>query len=402
MNGYEMLQVVRSACKKVVRRTRNRLIKGLKRFLRRCYRLGAPMCIFIGSVSLFIVVGLVLIFTIPRHRKAEAAVYAAQIEAMATPVPTPSPTVSPTPSPTPDPAESWIKKGEEGEDVVALQTRLMDLGYLGIDEPTSTFGNATLAAVKLFQRQHGLQMDGIDGPETHTLLFAEDAKPYVMTEGTEGDDIKSFQEQLVELGYLESNQVTGYYGTDTVNAVTKFQRRNHLTKDGKAGEQTLETINSADARVSYTKELEIAEEKKKAAAAARAQSAEGRIDKLISVASKQIGKPYILGAKGPNTYDCSGLVYYCLRQAGVYTRRLNAAGFSRTGSWEKISSMSALKRGDLIFFRSDGSSSVGHVGIYIGSGTMIDASSSNGKVMKRSCTGSWSRRNFVCGRRPIK
>ena len=148
-------------------------------------------------------------------------------------------------------------------------------------------------------------------------------------------------------------------------------------------------------------ELEIAKQKKAEAKAAKAKTASGRIDTMISIAAKQVGKPYILGKSGPSSFDCSGLVYYCLRQVNVYTRRLNAAGFSRTSSWEKISSMSGLKRGDLIFFRSDNSSSVGHVGIYIGSGMMIDASSSNGKVMKRSCTGSWSRRNFVCGRRPI-
>jgi cell wall-associated NlpC family hydrolase len=41
------------------------------------------------------------------------------------------------------------------------------------------------------------------------------------------------------------------------------------------------------------------------------------------------------------------------------------------------------------------------VAIYIGGGTMIDASSSNGKIVKRSCTGSWSRRNFICGRRVL-
>ena len=60
-----------------------------------------------------------------------------------------------------------------------------------------------------------------------------------------------------------------------------------------------------------------------------------------------------------------------------------------------------LQRGDLIFFKSDDSSSVGHVGIYIGSGEMIDASSANGKVVRRGAKTSYWRRNFVVGRRPI-
>ena len=109
----------------------------------------------------------------------------------------------------------------------------------------------------------------------------------------------------------------------------------------------------------------------------------------------------MLGDRGPDSFDCSGLVWYCLKQADVYTRRTNAAGYSTNSSWKKITDMDDLKKGDLIFFKSDSSDRVSHVGIYVGSGTMIDASSSEGKVVKRSCRGSWSKRNFVCGRRPI-
>ena len=65
-----------------------------------------------------------------------------------------------------------------------------------------------------------------------------------------------------------------------------------------------------------------------------------------------------------------------------------------------ISSMSDLKRGDLLFFTDDDAGGVvTHTGIYIGGNTMIDASSSNGKVVKRSCTTSYWTRNFVCARR---
>ena len=382
------------------KKTKHKFLMWLKRFLRFIYFLGRTTRIFIAVASGFTVVCLIVIFSVSGSRRKEA-VALAEMEAMATPSPTiyATPTIEPTPSPT---IEIRIEKGAEGEDVLALQKRLMELGYLAIDEPTSYFGNATKAAVKLFQRQHELQQDGICGEETMSLIYAEDAKPYVMLEGAEGDDIESFQEQLVELGYLGDDQVTGYYGTDTVSAVKKFQHRNYLTEDGKAGEKTLEAVNSADARVSYTKEQEIIAEKKKQAALARASSAEGRIDKLISIAKKQLGDTYILGKSGPDSFDCSGLVYYCLRQVNVYTRRLNAAGLSKTTSWTKVSDIDDVKRGDLLFFKSDDSSTVGHVGIYIGGGEMIDASSANGKVVRRSAKSSYWRRNFVVARRPIE
>ncbi len=372
----------------------------VKRVLRSFYFMGKTMRIFIASAGGFVVICLIVIFSVvgSRHKRAEAM--EAQL-ALATTAPTIA--ASATPEPTPEPTPTiWIEKGAEGEDVMDLQKRLMELGYLDIDEPTSYFGHATKEAVKRFQRQHDLQQDGICGNDTVALIYAEEAKPYVMYEGAEGDDIAAFQEQLVELGYLDDNQVTGYYGTDTVSAVKKFQHRNYLTEDGKTGEKTLEAINSPDARVSYTREQEIIAEKKKQAALARAQSAEGRIDKLISIAKKQLGDPYVLGKSGPDSFDCSGLVVYCLRQVNVYTRRLNASGLSKTSSWTKVSSLSDVERGDLLFFRSDDSSSIGHVGIYIGGGEMIDASSANGKVVRRSAKSSYWRRNFVVARRPIE
>ncbi len=380
--------------------TKQKAILWIKRVLRSVYLMGKPMRIFVLSASGFVLICVVLIFAVSGSKTDRTETVMADFT-VASPSPTVYATITPEPTPSPTP-EVRIEKGAEGEDVMALQKRLMELGYLAIDEPTSYFGNATKEAVKLFQRQHELQQDGICGNETIELLYSDDAKPYVMYEGAEGDDIQSFQEQLVELGYLDENQVTGYYGTDTVSAVTKFQHRNYLTEDGKAGENTLEAINSPDARVSYTKEQEIIAEKKKQAELARAQSAEGRIDKLISIAKKQLGDPYILGKSGPDSFDCSGLVYYCLRQVNVYTRRLNAAGLSKTTSWTKISDIDDVQRGDLLFFKSDDSSTVGHVGIYIGGGEMIDASSANGKVVRRSAKTSYWRRNFVVARRPIE
>ena len=68
--------------------------------------------------------------------------------------------------------------------------------------------------------------------------------------------------------------------------------------------------------------------------------------------------------------------------------------------WTKLSSMSELKRGDLIFFYNNARSKVGHVGIVVREGEMIDASSANGKVVRRSYTTSYWRNHFVCGRRP--
>ena len=303
--------------------------------------------------------------------------------------PTPLPTVSPTPTPTPDPT---LRKGDEGEEVQKLQERLMELGFLELDEPTQYYGPATKAAVSLFQRQVsftdelGIQLaqDGVAGEQTLTLIYSKNAPKYVVKEGMEGDDITSMQVQLRDMGYMKDT--TGYYGEKTIAAIKEFQARNGLSADGLAGPYTYELLYSPNAKESASKAKE-----------ARSKAS---ISKMIEVAKKMIGKPYVLGATGPNKFDCSGLVYYCLKQAGSNRRRLTAAGYSQVDDWEKITSMSKLKKGDLIFFYNNSFSKVGHVGIVISSGMMIDASSANGKVVRRSFTTSYWKKHFVCGRRP--
>lgn len=301
-----------------------------------------------------------------------------------TPEPTesPVPTEAPTPEPTRDPA---LGEGQSGDYVASLQDRLMTLGYLDIDEPTSFYGEATSYAVQLFQRQHGLETDGLAGQETLSLLFSENAQPYMMKLDTEGLDVENLQNQLMQLGYFNA-AVDGYYGEATKLAVEAFQTNNLLEVSGIAGADTLSLLFSPDAIP--------------ASNLPTGEIAQANIRIMIETAYAQLGKKYVLGATGPNTFDCSGLVYYCLRQAGSTRGRYDAAGYSSVSDWQKITDIDALEVGDLLFFYNNAFTRVGHVGIYIGNGMMIDASSSNGKVVCRSCVTYYWRLHFARARRP--
>lgn len=320
------------------------------------------------------------------------------------PLPTDAP-MEETPTPEPTSQYTTLKKHDKSDDVTALQGRLMELGYLDIDEPTNYYGSSTEYAVELFQRQHGLTQDGVAGPTTQTLLYSKDAEHYCLKEGAEGRDVKQLQQQLCDLGYLDEKDIDHVYGETTKNAIISFQKRNKLDDDGLAGEKTLEKLYSDDAKISSS--LQKAQASASAAAAKAEKDkkatptpkADTKAEKVIKAAKSKLGCEYILGDRGPDTFDCSGFIYWCLRQAGVSCTRLNAAGFSNKSSWTKITSIDDLKKGDLIFFRSDESSRVSHCGIYVGSGDMIDASSSYGKVVRRDLSSYW-KRNFVCGRRP--
>ena len=294
---------------------------------------------------------------------------------------TPEATAEPTPEPTPDPT---LSEGMHSEKVTQLQERLMSLGYLDIDEATDYYGPATAYAVSMFQRQHNLKQDGVAGPQTLDIIYTEAARPYTLLEGTVGNDVDMLQSRLMELGYL--GKATGYYGTETVEAVKAFQTRNDIGVDGKTGQVTLDLIYSTDAQP--TEEL------------MRQAARQGTIESFLAVCRAQLGKPYVWGAAGPNSFDCSGLVTYALREAGSTTGRLNAQGFSQNGSWQKITNMAEMEPGDLIFYHNAKRTKVGHVGVYIGDGMMIDASSSNGKIVERSCFTDYWQSHFVCARRP--
>jgi peptidoglycan DL-endopeptidase CwlO len=109
--------------------------------------------------------------------------------------------------------------------------------------------------------------------------------------------------------------------------------------------------------------------------------------KALAFAKAAIGKPYRYGAAGPNAFDCSGLVMSVFKKAGVSLPRTSAAQ-SRVGT---AVSRDQLKPGDLIFFYSP----VSHVGIYLGGGKIVHASTS-GEPVKISDIG---RRPFHNARR---
>jgi peptidoglycan DL-endopeptidase CwlO len=91
----------------------------------------------------------------------------------------------------------------------------------------------------------------------------------------------------------------------------------------------------------------------------------------IAYAEEQIGKPYVFGATGPDSFDCSGLVMMAYRSAGVYIPRTS----QQQWLFGPRVAPSAVEPGDLVFFAGgDGTpTSPGHVGIVIGKGQMIEA-----------------------------
>ncbi|BDF57437.1 hypothetical protein CE91St36_02540 [Christensenellaceae bacterium] len=267
--------------------------------------------------------------------------------------------------------------------VATIQSRLMSLHYMDEDEPTEFFGPLTKQAIGFFQRKHGFQVTGVATYDTLQALFADDAKPYTVTIGASGTDVEEIQKRLDSLGYDVS--ATGYFGTDTEGAVKAFQKNNELGIDGNVGYYTKEALYSSDA---------ITASGDKAGSLSSGDSSGGSssstLERFIDVLEAQLGKPYVLGAKGPNAFDCSGLIYYALNQAGYDIDYMTSAGW-RSADFTTIKSIGDLRRGDIICMS-------GHVAVYMGDGTVIDASSSQNAMMHRDF-GSWFKNGFIHAKR---
>ncbi|WP_245931628.1 NlpC/P60 family protein [Actinokineospora auranticolor] len=140
-----------------------------------------------------------------------------------------------------------------------------------------------------------------------------------------------------------------------------------ITKTAQDLEAQKQTVLAAKARLTpkETKELEGPKDDGVYLAPA------GAAGKAMEVALAQRGDPYVWGAEGPNSFDCSGLTMYAYAAAGV---SLPHSSRSQYGYGKSVS-RSELQPGDLLFYGGS-ASSIHHVAMYIGGGKIVHASTS--------------------------
>ena len=123
-----------------------------------------------------------------------------------------------------------------------------------------------------------------------------------------------------------------------------------------------------------------------------------KVQAVIDLAHKQLGKPYVWGSEGPNSFDCSGLTYYVYKNAaGITLPRTSSAQYSAGVAVSK----SNLQAGDLIFSSTDGTGNITHVAIYVGDGQMIHAPRTGKNVEKVSINNSYWNKAYVGARRVL-
>jgi len=186
----------------------------------------------------------------------------------------------------------------------------------------------------------------------------------LLKEGSRGSEVVTLQSNLKALGY-EVGAMDGIFGAKTKAAVLVFQKASKLQVDGIVGPKTQQALADALKGKDTTN------------GAAKTQN-------ILATAKSYTGVPYLWGGTTPSGFDCSGFTQYVFMKNGITLPRTSSQQY-QVGA---AVSFNTLQPGDLVFFNFNSGSVVSHVGIYLGDGQFISATSSKG-VIAYSFTPYW-------------
>ncbi len=195
-------------------------------------------------------------------------------------------------------------------------------------------------------------------PATLPLKYSGKALKF----GMQGLEVEKVQNKLKDFGYYRG-LLDGDFGSATFSAVYTFQSANNLNTDGIVGEATIAALNLPKEKIA----------KPPAVDASRGFSRGGL--EVLAAAKSFLGTPYVWGGAAPGGFDCSGYIYYIFAMRGMQIPRMADGQFTVGIPVQRQN----LQAGDLVFFETyePGPS---HVGIYMGDGNFIHASSAAAQV----------------------
>ncbi len=305
-----------------------------------------------------------------------------------------------------------LYRGMTHPDVKELQTGLKKLGYydIAID---NIFGKGTKTAVQKFQKANGLVVDGIFGAASTKALknnlngnSKAPAKPKqeapsqsvksnsngqltytrLLKLGSKGNDVKELQTALKKLGHYNM-AIDTIFGNGARNAVMSFQRAQKLSVDGVVGPATIKTLNDVlSGKVAAGKP---------SSQPSRNDSGKSTTINIVNLAKGFVGSRYVYGGSSPSGFDCSGFTQYVYKQMGINIPRATT-GQANVG---KSLSKSELQAGDLLIFSNTYKPGPSHVGVYIGNGQFVHASTPSKGVRVDNVNTAYYTSKFTSGRR---
>ena len=223
-------------------------------------------------------------------------------------------------------------------------------------------------------------------------------KDYMTTSNPGGGSSAPSQSQE---GYVKGNGVRLRSGPGTGYSILgNYNNGTPLTITGTSGDWTAVTINGlkgymSSAYVTTTKPS-VTSANPNSTSTTPSTSTGGQ--QIVDTAKQYLGYPYVYGGMSPAGFDCSGFVGYVYKLCGYSLKRVASDIYYNNGT---SVSKDNLQPGDLVFF-SNSSESIGHVGIYIGSGQFIHASSSTVGVIISDLNSSYYVQHYQGAKRIIQ
>ncbi len=317
-----------------------------------------------------------------------------------------------------------FRLGDKGDAIKEIQKKLTAAGYYHFDKD-GIFGSRTNEAIKSYQKDNGLLIDGIVGEHTYkhlsgvsitvthevsrdeneqSTIFAAASEDFldvpaptinptikkaekhdltsvdILQNGDYGQAVKDLQRLLKNKGYYQSS-IDGDFGPMTEAAVRNYQIQNHLKVDGIAGKRTILHLKTAPSAPMPSRSGSQPQQSGRNIV----DTGDVRSSSIIEYAKRFIGTPYRWGGTTPNGFDCSGFLMYVYKKQGIHIPRTVA------DIWRYGTSVDTLKVGDLVFFQTyrKGPS---HAGIYLGNNQFIHAGSSSGVTISDMTMKYWSSR----------
>ncbi|MDF2875596.1 MAG: spore cortex-lytic enzyme [Sporomusa sp.] len=191
-----------------------------------------------------------------------------------------------------------------------------------------------------------------------SLAFASGQDMPVLRQEVKDEAVYALQEALKRLGFYQY-EIDGNFGIYTKNSVIEFQQAAGIEPDGIVGERTWQALRSH----SGNSEL------------SRGKADRRNGEQIASFAQRYLGVTYVWGGAGAGGFDCSGFIYYVYRQFGVSLPRVADEQYNIGRNIP----LADIEPGDLVFY-STYTPGPSHVGIYVGNGHFIHASSGAGQV----------------------
>lgn len=236
--------------------------------------------------------------------------------------------------------------GDTGSEIVAIQKKLIAAGYKARE--TGEYDANTKWAVRLYQKDQGLPVDGILGDTTYKKLMG---KPMPSATKTVSK-VKEISKKDAEL--MAKIQAKKEGNSKAITTSVKQQKK--PTIQGKPA-----TVQVKHKVTNHT------------AKPLRTVPVSGNVKEILTYANTFTGVPYKFGGTTPAGFDCSGYIRHVFQKVGVQLPRQADEQYTVGKKVEKQN----LQPGDLVFFETY-EPGVSHSGIYIGDGQFISATSSSG------------------------